>query len=139
MATAPETMHAAPDLEWYLGAWTPACSHGQACLARRRRHSPGRRYTPAQSRSAKADLGLWRARAARSTEEALAGPAEPEGKRRKGGGGGGLAAAAGRSRGFEMQDAVSRLRMKTVGNGRKQIYDAEKRKRSVPDISIFSN
>jgi hypothetical protein len=29
--------------------------------------------------------------------------------------------------------------MKTVGNGRKRTYDIEKRKRSVRDISTFSN
>jgi hypothetical protein len=29
--------------------------------------------------------------------------------------------------------------MKTVGNGQKRTYDIEKRKRSVQDISTFSN
>jgi hypothetical protein len=31
------------------------------------------------------------------------------------------------------------IRMKTVGNGQKWTYDMEKRKRSVQDISTFSN
>jgi hypothetical protein len=31
------------------------------------------------------------------------------------------------------------VRMKTVGNGWKRTYDTEKRKRSVRDISTFSN
>jgi hypothetical protein len=34
---------------------------------------------------------------------------------------------------------TSPLRMKTVENGRKRTYDIEKRKRSVQDISTFSN
>jgi hypothetical protein len=43
-------------------------------------------------------------------------------------------------RGWPHQDhCVLCVRMKTVGNGRKRTYDIEKRKRSVQEISTFSN
>jgi hypothetical protein len=38
-----------------------------------------------------------------------------------------------------LSDVCVLLRMKTVGNGRKRTYDIEKRKRSVRNISTFSN